>query len=135
MKRLTVLTLSIVLVLLLSVTLPVSATSNHAFRGHWTGIDLDGSNLALTFNEQSRSGGNVFDIQETDDMCTLCGGPPAKMIGVGYLAGANTLNASTVWWTVPTGNPVFPFPNVTYTYDPLTDTITDFSGVVFHRGP
>ncbi len=135
MKRFTILTFTITLALLLSAALPAAAASSRSFRGNWKGIDVDGSKLTLSFTGESRSGGLIFDIQGYDAMCSLCGGSPAKMTGIGAVQGVNAMNASTIWWSVPTATHVFYFPNQSFTYHPLTDTITDSTdpSVVYHR--
>jgi len=135
MKRPAVVMTAIALAVLLVLALPAAASSPHPFRGDWKAIDGDGSNLSLSFVAQSRSGGRVFNIHGFDDSCTSCGGAPAGMEGVGVLDGENTINASFVWWTVPTGDPVLGLFDGSFTYDPDTNTVTDPDGIVYHRNP
>lgn len=94
----------------------------------------DGSQLTLSFHEQNKSGGRVYEIRGHDDVCSGCGGAPADMEGIGVLEDENTINASSVWWSVPTGDPVFYFLSGYFTYDPDTDTVTDPDGIVYQRG-
>lgn len=132
MKRFVVISIALSIVLLLTAALPAGSGYN-PFRGNWKGIDVDGSNLSLSFDVEKRSGGRVFEIHGYDNICTgFCDGAPAKWECVGILEEENTINASCVVWKVPTGDPAFFF-NGFYTYDPNADTVTDPDGIVYTR--
>jgi hypothetical protein len=114
--------------------LPAGASGRTPFRGDWRAVDYDGSNLRLKFVEEARSGGFVFHIEGYDDACFDCpGAPPAEMVGFGILQGDNTIDATTAWWVVPTGDTIWYFLNGPFTYDPVSDTVTDIQGVVYGR--
>ena len=132
MKRFIVVAVAIAMVLVL--TAATNLAPQNPFHGHWTGTDGDGSKLTFTFDEQSRSGGRVYELKGTDDVCGACGGAPALMIGIGVLESENVIHSTEIWWGVPSGDPLFYFLEGNYTYDPGTDTITDGNGLVFERG-
>ena len=60
------------------------------------------------------------------------------MSAVGVLLDESSMAVSFVWWCLPPGEGLFPFPGDglyadVYTYDSSTDTITDTLQVVYHR--
>jgi hypothetical protein len=134
MKRTTLFAMVFALALSLLVALPAAAKHAHSFRGHWVGIDGDGSNLTLSFDEQNHSGGVVFNITGADDSAFCYTGTctRAKMEGIGIFDGGTIINASVVWWAPPTGENAA-LVNGTYTYDPANDSVTDIDGIVYYR--
>ena len=133
---------AIALGILLLAVLGAAASPPHPFRGSWKGTDSDGSTIILKFVEESRTYGQVFEIRARDnhtgDWCSTNG--PAEMKGVGLLTEENRLWASLVWWCLPPGEGIYPFPGTNppldqdeFVYDPGTESITDKWGTVYYR--
>jgi hypothetical protein len=143
MKRSTLLAIALGAILLLVAVLPASARSRSPFRGTWRGTDSDESTITLKIVEESRSGGQVFDIRGRDDKTgtNWCSsGGDAQMSAVGVLLDDGSLAVSLIWWCLPPGQGLYPIPGDgldpdVYTYDPSTDTITDKWEVVYNREP
>jgi len=135
MKRSTLIILALCAMLLVAAVVPAAASTRHPFRGVWRGVDVwDESNITLRFVEESRSGGQVFDIRGHDDRTgDWCGGA-AEVRAVGVLEDENVLAASIVWWCLPDGSNVVYFLPDHFSYDPSTDTLTTDDGSVYHRG-
>jgi hypothetical protein len=135
MKRSVLIIVALCATLLLAAVVPAAASTRHPFRGVWRGIDaFDGSNIAVTFVEQSLSGGQVFDIHGRDDRTGVWCGGPAEMRAIGVLEGEVSMAVSLVWWCLPDGSSSFYFLPDHFTYDPSTDTMTTDDGSVYHRG-
>jgi len=135
MKRSALIIVTLCATLLLAAVLPAAASSRHPFRGNWRGIDAwDGSNVTLQIVEESRSGGQVFDIRARDDRTGAWCGGPAEMTGIGVLQGENSVAVSMVWWCLPAGSNVLYFLSDTLTYHSSTDSITGDDGTIYQRG-
>ena len=140
MKRSTLFAIALGAVFLLAAVLPAGA-SRSPFRGTWRGTDSDASTITLKIVEEARSGGQVFDIRGRDDKTGTIwcsSGGDAEMSGVGVLLDDTSLAVSLIWWCLPPGEGLYPFPGDgldpdVYTYDPASDTITDKWTVVYHR--
>jgi len=140
MKRSTLLAIALGAIFLLVAVLPAGA-SRSPFRGTWRGTDSDLSTITLKIVEESRSGGQVFDIRGRDDKTGTIwcsSGGNAEMSAVGVLLDDSSLAVSLIWWCLPPGEGLYPFPGDglypdVYTYDSSTDTITDAFLVVYHR--
>jgi hypothetical protein len=143
MKRFSLIAVTLGVVFLLAAILPAAASSRHPFRGKWEGIDaFDDSNITLKIVEESRSGGQVFSIRARDDRTGdwCSGNGPAEMTAVGVLRGEDTIVVSLIWWCLPPGEGLYPYPDSdpaldpdVYTYDSSNDTITDRWETVYHR--
>jgi hypothetical protein len=117
-------------VLILGLATPASA-SDDVFRGTWTSIDVDGSHQTLSIQGSGEQGHHSVFL--SDVAGTVCGGAPAQVTGSGTVDG-DTLNVLFVVTCPGTGrSPVMGRISFTFTYDPATDTLTDGSGVVWHR--
>jgi hypothetical protein len=126
--------LAICATLALMAVLPAAASSRNPFRGHWKGVDaFDGSNIRLQIVEQSKSGGQVFDLRAHDDRTGSWCGEDAEMTGIAAHAAEDVLTASMIWWCLPAGSSVLYFLPDTLTYDPTTDTITGTDGTTYTR--
>ena len=141
MKRRNLIVLTIVLALALVASLPAYASSRHPFRGSWQGADSDLSTISLKIVEEARSQGLIFELRARDDRTGFCSTDgPAEMKGVGVLTEENTIIASLIWWCLPPGEGIYPFPGSDpaldpdkFVYDPSTDTISDKWGTVYQR--
>lgn len=104
--------------------------------GDWVSVDIDGSNQTLSV---SGGAGGTFDVSLEDFGATVCGTNPAT--GALFAATANgslTGSGNDLTGIMPLycqknpptffGNPEFHF-----TYDAVTDTLTDSIGVTWHR--
>jgi hypothetical protein len=108
---------------------PASATSGDV-AGTWTSIDHDGSNQTL---DVMGSGNNVYAISLFDDSATsACDGAPAKLVGTGVLDGEELSMRGTVV-CLPGGNQFRFRIDFGFEYDAQADTLTDVTGVVWHR--
>jgi hypothetical protein len=99
--------------------------------GTWTSVDLDGSNQTL---EVKGAGSPVYALFLTDDLASsACGGLPATAVGPAVVDDNGLFMFATLVCR-PGGNPI-PGTRVelTFEYDAATDTLTDFSGVVWAR--
>ena len=135
MKRLSVLLVLSVLGVLVAAP-SVQAATPSPFVGAWTGNDPvnpgDGSTLYLSI-----SGGTTVRLTFIDTFGTICGnhGSPTDMFSsslTGTVSG-DTLDATFVW--ARCGPVVFDFlvdAPMTFTYDSVTDTLSDGS-VTWHR--
>jgi len=135
MKRSRVIVGALLGALLIAGALPTVASSRYPFRGNWRGIDAwDGSNISLQIVEESRSGGQVFEVRARDDRTgSWCGGP-AEMKGLGVHEGEESMAVSMVWWCLPAGSNVLYFLADSLTYDLSTDTILGGDGTIYQRG-
>ena len=132
MKRLTLLGLVLSAALLILAVAPAAATARNEFRGAWTGIDGDGSNMKLWFVQDGWSAGRLIHIRGSDDRTGgWCGGA-ARMDAIGVLEGDDALSVSYAWWCLDPVENILYFYGDTFTYDTSADTITAM-GVEFHR--
>ena len=99
--------------------------------GTWASEDLDGSNQTL---EIKGAGNPVYSVFLRDDFTSGgCGGPPAKLVGSAVADGDGLFAVGTLVClhggnAVP-GERIF----FSFEYDAGTDTLTDFTGVVWER--
>jgi hypothetical protein len=115
----------------LALLAPPASASQGELAGQWTSVDLDGSNQTLRI---AGAGTPTYAIFLTDDATSGgCGGPPAKLVGSGRVDG-DDLDVVGTLVCESGGNPI---PGVRipvgFTHDDATDTLLDFSGVVWHR--
>jgi len=117
----------------LGISLPggnAQAANDSPFLGTWESVDNDGSNQSLAING---GGSGHFAISLYDDAATVaCGGAPALVSGSGTADG-NDLNMTAAITCLPGGNFVRGRIAISFEYDPSSDTLTDFSGVVWER--
>jgi hypothetical protein len=106
------------------------AANDSPFLGTWTSVDLDGSNQSLTIS--GGGSGNVAVSLYDDAATTACGGAPARFAGSGAVHGNDLVTTGAIT-CVPGGNPVRGRLSLDFHYDAATDTLTDFSGVVWRR--
>ena len=109
---------------------PASAAPGE-LSGTWTSVDLDGSNQTL---KVSGSGNPTYAVVLRDDETSgVCGGAPAQLVGPGSVDGDELVVLGRLV-CVPGGNPLSGGPILfTFEHDAATDTLTDFTGVVWHR--
>lgn len=106
------------------------AANDSPFLGTWESVDHDGSNQLLAI---SGGGSGHFAMSLYDDAATVaCGGAPARVSGTGAADG-NDLSMTAAITCLPGGNFVRGRIEISFEYDPSTDTLTDFSGVVWER--
>ena len=106
------------------------AANDSPFLGTWESVDHDGSNQTL---HVSGGGSGHFAMSLYDDAATVaCGGAPARVSGSGTADG-NDLSMTAAITCVPGGNFVRNRIEIAFEYDPSTDTLRDFSGVVWER--
>jgi len=128
---------ALILVLISAVFVSSAAAKKDAFSGTWYSTDQDGSNQTLMI---TGGGGDLRHVKYYDDAATVCGVDPvsheilyaARAKGSLEVSG-NTLNGSLPVYclTIP---PTFHDDVVfSFTYDPLTDTLTDGHTVVWYR--
>jgi len=99
------------------------------FNGTWTSVDTDGSNQVLTVRGQ---GAGSRAVALFDDAATVCGGVPARVAGSAVIDGPLMFLHAPVSCR-PGGNPFHGPVEVAFLYDEATDTLSDPSGVVWHR--
>ena len=106
------------------------AANESPFLGTWASTDHDGSSQTLGI---MGGGSGHFAVSLYDDAATAaCGGAPARIAGSGSADG-NDLVMVGVLTCVPGGNFLRTRIAIDFHYDSSTDTLTDFSGVVWHR--
>jgi hypothetical protein len=130
--RRTILSIAVSVVLAFGTALlsPAASAAGGDLAGTWTSVDLDGSNQTLQI---TGSGRHVYAMFLVDDFTTGgCGGPPAQFVGFGVVDGSELLMSGTLI-CLPGGNPIAGRISISFQYDAATDTLTDFSGVVWHR--
>ncbi len=126
-----------VMVLSMIFFVPQVSAKPDAFIGAWTSTDIDGS--SQTLNIGGGRGGNRH-VRYYDDGATVCGLDPDTG---DFLSAASARGSLSVSGNILSGNldlycltaprtfaGNFTF---TYTYDPSTDTLTDWLGVVWSR--
>lgn len=119
---------------------PGLASAGHVpFEGSWVAVDdFDGSNMTL---EITRRSGHSFDVVLVDEGASICGWDPenpspgfeATVTGTGG-GGRNVLSGAYSTLVCADGSTLFGF-RFSFTYDPDTDTLTEFFGQVWHRAP
>jgi len=111
---------------------PASAATAKAgaLSGTWTSIDNDGSSQTLDI---TGSGQGSYAMFLTDDSATsACGGALAKLVGSGTSDG-DLLQMSGALVCLPGGNVLRGRVGILFVYAPATDTLTDETGVTWHR--
>ena len=133
-RRLTHVLTTMTLALGLLVLAAAGASAHDAFAGTWTSIDTDGSNQTLYVGGSGQAGRHAVSL--FDDMASMaCDGAPARAQGSGVVEGGTLYWQGTV--TCPAGGRGPATGRVggfELTYNEGTDTLTDASGVVWHRG-
>ena len=106
------------------------AANTSPFLGTWTSTDLDGSSQSLMI---SGGGSDNYAMFLYDDAATsACGGAPARATGSGSGDGDDLLMQATLS-CLPGGNVIRGRIVLDFHYDAATDSLTDFSGVVWQR--
>ena len=109
---------------------PAATAAPGDVAGHWTSIDNDGSSQTL---DVRGSGNNVYSMFLYDDSATsACDGDPARLTGTGVLDG-DLLVMNGALTCQPGGNPLRFHIDFAFVYSAGSDTLTDLSGVVWHR--
>lgn len=110
---------------------PLASATAGDLAGTWASVDVDGSNQTL----QIKGAGNlVYSMFLRDDFTSgSCGGPAAKLVGHAVTDGNGLFMLGTLVCHHG-GNP-FPGERIffSFEYDAATDTLTDFTGVVWER--
>jgi hypothetical protein len=112
-------------------TAPPAAAAQGSLSGEWASIDLDGSNQTLRI---TGTGSPTYAMLLEDDATSeVCGGAPAALVGTGRLDGDELLMRGIIV-CLPGGN-ALPGEHLDFSfeYDAAADTLTDFTGVVWHR--
>jgi hypothetical protein len=121
-------------VVLAAVVLGVGASASprdDVFRGSWTSIDIDGSHQTLDIQGSGQSGHHAMVL--FDDSATVaCDGSPARVQGSGLVDGDSLLMTGTLT-CMPGGNPLRGRISLGFVYNPGTDTLSDDTGVTWHR--
>lgn len=109
---------------------PGDAVDRDQLIGTWTSTDTDGSSQWLAI----RGGGSdTYAMTLYDEVASsACGGAPARVAGTGRTDG-DELTMSGTLTCAPGGNVFRTRLSLAFTYDVATGTLTDFSGVVWHR--
>lgn len=121
-------------VVLAAVVLAVGASASprdDLFGGSWTSIDIDGSHQTLKIRGSGQSGHHAMVLFD-DSATTACDGSPARFKGSGLVDGDSLLMTGTLT-CMPGGNPLRFRVSLGFVYNPETDTLTDDSGVTWHR--
>jgi hypothetical protein len=104
-----------------------TAAPSDPFKGAWASIDTDGSNQTLTFG----GNGSTRRVTLFDDGASVCDGMvPATGRGTGTVDGSS-LSVTYLLSCHPGGS--FTTPEVTYTHDAGSNTLTDSFGVTWSR--
>jgi hypothetical protein len=105
---------------------PASAATT-PFDGTWRSIDSDGSHQQLYVH------GGAHAVKLYDDAATsACRGTPAMVPGFGSVHG-RTLTVNGVLVCLPGGNVLRFRILLEFTYHAASDTLTDSTGVIWHR--
>lgn len=107
------------------------------FIGAWTSTDIDGSSQTLTIGG---GGGDTRHVRYYDDGATICGLDPdtGDFLSAASARGPLSVSGNTLSGNLDVYCQVSP-PTLAgnfafeYTYDPSTDTLTDWLGVVWSR--
>jgi hypothetical protein len=105
-----------------------------AFLGDWVSVDLDGSDQRLTIRNR---GDGTYDVELVDDSSTACGGDPATATGTGRLASPTRLTVTQVYRCAD-GRVLTEVEGIRldawfFAYDPISNTLTDSTDVVWYR--
>jgi hypothetical protein len=110
------------------------------FGGEWVTEQRDDSTYTMTIET---SGAGSAEMNAEDDFASVCSGSPFQVIGTGSFQSDNTLVFSSPTVTCKDGSqpealsgpPLEEqFQNLTFTYDPRSDTLTDNFGLLWTRG-
>jgi hypothetical protein len=101
------------------------------FRGTWTSVDTDSSHQSLRIQASGERGRHAMFLFD-DSATAACSGSPASFKGVGVADGNLLLMRGTLTCR-PGGNPIGGRISLEFEYDPGTDTISDETGVIWHR--
>lgn len=120
---------------------PLPAGAEHAdpFQGTWRAVDVDGSNLWLTVSEDETPDLTVLDDNVTGGLCEWGGEPRGAGIveGTGEVSGdGSTLHGIFTFLRCLADDAehvLDPPVEGDFVHDAGTDTLTDTSGVVWHR--
>jgi hypothetical protein len=138
MKKLFRLTLTVVSLMLISAVFVVQAGARKdPFIGSWVSIDIDGSNQRLTIGGGP---GSVYNVRYYDFGATICGLDPdtgdflyAASARAPLTASGNTLLGSLSLYCHASPPYHVLDHDFNFTYDPITDTLSDSTGVIWHR--
>lgn len=130
-KNLLVIACSVVLAAAALGSPTAASPRDDEFRGTWTSIDIDGSHQKLDIGGSGRRGRHSMFLFD-DSATTACGGSPAHVVGSGVVDGNRLLMRGTLTCK-PGGNPLGGRTSIRFVYRPATDTLTDNSGVTWHR--
>ncbi len=109
------------------------------FVGTWVTADGDGSTPTMTLEV---SGDGVVEIVVVDDFASVCSGAPSTMTGSGRLDSETQLVIPSPAMTCDDGSVAQALSgppleeqlrNLTFVYDPLSDTLTDSFGSIWSR--
>jgi hypothetical protein len=127
----------VVAMLLIALAVSPAGAKPDPFIGVWVSTDIDGSSQTLTIGGGS---GGTRHVRYYDDGATVCGLDPdtGEFLSAASARGPLSVSGNTLsdnldvycMATPPTFNGTYLF---TYTYDPATDTLTDWLGVVWFR--
>ena len=104
----------------------VLAVPKDPFKGNWKSIDTDGSRQSLALGGRA----DWRNVNLRDNYATACGGGTAIAKGKGTVSGASLSVTLSVHCANKTPIADTPY---TFTYDSLTNTLTDSFGVVWSR--
>ena len=109
---------------------PAATAAPGDLAGTWTSTDLDGSSQRLDVNGSGNHGYSMFLYD--DEATSACGGDPARLTGTGQMDG-DTLTMTGSLTCLPGGNVLRFRIDYVFVYSAGADTLTDASGVVWHR--
>jgi len=129
---------SLIIALSISMLLVSQASAKpNPFIGVWTSIDVDGSSQTLVIGGGS---GDAQRVRFHDDGATICGLDPdtgdflSAASARGLLLASGDVLSGDLSLYCHTSPPTFVGDvHFVYTYDPFTDTLTDWLGVVWSR--
>jgi hypothetical protein len=110
------------------------------FGGEWVTDQSDDSTHTMTIEV---SGAGTAEMNAEDDFASVCSGAPFQVIGTGSFQSDNTLVFISPTLICKDGSqpealsgpPLEEqFQNLTFTYDPRSDTLTDTLGLLWTRG-
>jgi hypothetical protein len=124
-------TVGFVLVGCTALLAPPAFAGQGELAGNWTSVDLDGSHQTLNITGAGNPSYAMF-LQD-DETSGACGGQPAQLVGLGSADGDELVMLGSLV-CLPGGNPI-PGTRIFFSFehDPAADTLTDFTGVVWHR--
>jgi hypothetical protein len=128
----------IIALLLVSMLFVTQASAKpNPFIGVWTSIDVDGSSQTLVIGGGS---GDTRQVRFHDDGATICGLDPetGDFLSAASARGLLSVSGDTLSGDLSlycqTSPPTFAGDfHFVYTYDPSTETLTDWLGVVWSR--